>query len=112
MSDTLTKAHIIEDVAEANGYTRNKSFEIVEILLELIKQSLESGDDVMISGFGKFCLKNKEKRKGRNPATGKDLILAPRKVVTFKWSEKLKEKLNTKPKTKAKKRRVKSIKKY
>ena len=112
MSDTLTKAHIVEAVAEANGYTRNKSFEIVEILLELIKQSLGSGDDVMISGFGKFCVKNKKKRKGRNPATGKDLILAPRKVVTFKWSGKLKEKLNTKPKTKAKKRRVKSIKKY
>ncbi len=111
MSDTLTKAHIVEAVAEANGYTRNKSFEIVEILLELIKSALESGDDVMISGFGKFCVKNKKKRKGRNPATGKDLILAPRKVVTFKWSGKLKEKLNTKPKTKAKKRRVKSIKK-
>jgi integration host factor subunit alpha len=111
MSDTLTKAHIVEAVAEANGYTRNKSVETVETLLELIKSALESGDDVMISGFGKFCVKNKKKRRGRNPATGKDLILAPRKVVTFKWSGKLKEKLNTKPKTKAKKRRVKSIKK-
>jgi integration host factor subunit alpha len=111
MSDTLTKAHIVEAVAEANGYARNKSVETVETLLELIKSALESGDDVMISGFGKFCVKNKKKRRGRNPATGKDLILAPRKVVTFKWSGKLKEKLNTKPKTKAKKRRVKSIKK-
>jgi integration host factor subunit alpha len=111
MSDTLTKAHIVHAVAEANGYTRNKSFEIVEILLELIKAALESGDDVMISGFGRFCVKQKAKRRGRNPATGKDLIIAPRKVVTFKWSEKLKEKLNTKPITKAKKRRVKSIKK-
>jgi integration host factor subunit alpha len=110
MSDTLTKAHIVEAVAEANGYTRNKSVETVETLLELIKSALESGDDVMISGFGKFCVKNKKKRRGRNPVTGKDLILAPRKVVTFKWSGKLKEKLNTKPKTKAKKRRVKSIK--
>jgi integration host factor subunit alpha len=60
--------------------------------VELIKQSLESGEDVMISGFGKFCVK--KKRRGRNPSTGKDLILAPRKVVTFKWSGKLKEKLN------------------
>jgi integration host factor subunit alpha len=108
MFDTLTKAHIVEAVAEANGYTRNKSFEIVEILLKLIKAALESGDDVMISGFGRFCVKEKAKRRGRNPATGKDLILAPRKVVTFKWSGKLKEKLNTKPITKAKKRRVKS----
>ena len=110
MSDTLTKAHIVEAVAGANGYTRNKSFKIVEILLELIKSELESGDDVMISGFGKFCVKNKKKRKSRNPATGKDLIIAPRKVVTFKWSGKLKEKLNTKPKTK--KNAVKSIKEY
>ena len=93
---TLTKAHIIDAVIEQNGYTRKKSIETVEILLELIKQSLESGDDVLISGFGKFCVKNKKKRKGRNPATGKDLILAPRKVVTFKWSGKLKEKLNQK----------------
>jgi integration host factor subunit alpha len=108
MFDTLTKAHIVEAVAEANGYTRNKSFEIVEILLKLIKAALESGDDVMISGFGRFCVKEKAKRRGRNPATGKDLIIAPRKVVTFKWSGKLKEKLNTKPITKAKKRRVKS----
>jgi integration host factor subunit alpha len=111
MPGTLTKAHIVEAVAVANGYTRNKSFEIVEILLKLIKAALESGDDVMISGFGRFCVKEKAKRRSRNPATGKDLIIAPRKVVTFKWSGKLKEKLNTKPKSKAKKRRVKSIKK-
>ena len=111
MSDTLTKAHIVDAVAEANGYTRKKSIEIVETLLELIKQSLESGDDVMISGFGRLCVKEKAKRRGRNPATGKDLIIVPRKVVTFKWSGKLKEKLNTKPKTKAKQRRFKSIKK-
>jgi len=84
MSDTLTKAHIVEAVAEAKGYTRNKSFEIVEILLELIKAALKSGDNMMISGFGRFCIKEKAKRRGRNPATGKDLILAPRKVVTFK----------------------------
>ena len=110
-SGTLTKAHIIDAVAETNGYTRNKSFEMIEILLELVKAVLESGEDVMISGFGRFCVKEKAKRRGRNPATGKILVLAPKKVVTFKWSGKLKEKLNTKPKTKAKKRRVKSIKK-
>ena len=75
-------------------------------MLELIKRSLESGEDVLISGFGKFCVKNKKKRRGRNPATGKDLILEPRQVVTFRWSWKLKEKLNPKPVTKAKKRRV------
>jgi len=94
MSDTLTKAHIVDSVAVANGFTRKKSFEIVEILLDLIKASLESGDDVMISGFGRFCVKVKAKRRGRNPATGKDMMLAPRKTVTFRCSGKLREKLN------------------
>ena len=93
-SGTLTKAHIIKAVAESNGYTRKKSIETVETVLELIKRSLESGEDVLISGFGKFCVKEKAERRGRNPATGKDMMLAPRKVVTFKWSGKLKEKLN------------------
>ena len=94
ISGTLTKAHIIDAVVETNGYTRKKSIETVEILLELIKRSLESGDDVLISGFGKFCVKKKKKRRGRNPATGEDLMLAPRKVVTFQSSMKLREKLN------------------
>ena len=70
-SGTLTKAHIVEAVAEANGYTRDRSFEIVEALLELIKSTLESGKDVLISGFGRFCVKQKAERRGRNPATGK-----------------------------------------
>jgi integration host factor subunit alpha len=93
-SGTLTKAHIVEAVAEANGYTCKQSFEIVEILLERIKATLESGDDVLISSFGKFSVRKKKERRGRNPATGKDLMLAPRKVVTFKWSGMLKNKLN------------------
>ena len=105
---TLTKAHIINAVIEQIGFTQKKSFETVETLLEIIKSALESGDDIMISGFGKFCVKKKRERRGRNPATREDMMLAPRKVVTFKLSGKLKEKLNTKPKTK--KRRVKSIK--
>ena len=93
LSGTLTKAHIIDAVSERNGFTRKKSIETVEILLELIKQSLASGDDLLISGFGKFCVKKKNKRRGRNPATGEDLMLAPRKVVTFQSSRKLREKL-------------------
>ena len=108
LSGTLTKARIVEAVVETNGYTQQKAHETIEILLELIKRSLESGEDVLISSFGKFCVKNKKKRKGRNPATGKDLILAPRKVVTFRWSGKLKEKLNPKPVTKPKKRRARA----
>ena len=91
---TLTKAHIVDAIADQTGFTKNHSFEIVEILLEIIKKALESGDDVMISNFGKFCVKEKGERRGRNPATGKDMILEPRKVVTFLSSGKLKEKIN------------------
>jgi integration host factor subunit alpha len=93
-SGTLTKSHIIDAVAESNGYTRKKSIETVETVLELIKRSLESGGDVLISGFGKFSVKQKAKRKGRNPATGEDMILTPRRVVTFKCSGILRDKIN------------------
>ena len=91
---TLTKARIVEAVKETNGYTQQKAFETVEIMMELIKRSLETGEDVLISNFGKFCVKKKAKRRGRNPATGKDLMLAPRKVVTFQSSRKLRGKVN------------------
>ena len=91
---TLTKARIVEAVVETNGYTQQKAHETIEILLELIKQALESGDDVLISGFGKFCVKKKSERRGRNPATGTDMMLRSRKVVTFQCSGKLREKIN------------------
>jgi len=90
----LTKIQIIEKVMKRNGFTRKKSTETVEILLELIKRSLESGEDVLISGFGKFCVNEKKERKGRNPATGEDMMLEPRKVVTFKCSGKLRGRVN------------------
>ena len=86
---TLTKAQIIEEIRTKNGFSRNKSIETVETLLGIIKQTLVSGEDVLISGFGKFCVKEKSERKGRNPATGESMMLAPRKVVTFKCSGKL-----------------------
>lgn len=95
-SGSLTKARIVESVVETNGYTHKKAFETVEIILELIKRSLENGKDVLISGFGKFCVKKKKKRRGRNPATGEDMMLAPRKRVTFRSSKKLREKVNEK----------------
>jgi integration host factor subunit alpha len=90
----LTKVQIIEKVMKRNGFTRKKSTETVEILLELIKRSLESGEDVLISGFGKFCIRGKKERRGRNPATGDDMMLRPRKVVTFKCSGKLRDRVN------------------
>ena len=91
---SLKKADIVEAVAKQNGYTVNQSFEVVESLLEMIKSSLESGEDVMISGFGKFCVKEKKARRGRNPVTGESMMLSPRKVVTFKCSGKLRDMIN------------------
>jgi len=90
----LTKAHIVEMIAEQNGFPKNKSVEIVESLIEIIKRTLEAGDDLLVSGFGKFSVKSKGPRRGRNPATGSDLMLSARKVVTFKCSGKFRDKLN------------------
>jgi integration host factor subunit alpha len=90
----LTKAQIINTIQNHLGLPRKKSTEIVETLLEIIKTTLADGEDVLISGFGKFCVKEKNERKGRNPATGEDMMLDPRKVVTFKCSGKLREKIN------------------
>jgi integration host factor subunit alpha len=74
---TLTKSHLISAIAEQNGFSKKKSTETVETILEIIKSTLVSGQDVLISGFGKFCVKEKRARKGRNPATGEDMMLAP-----------------------------------
>lgn len=90
---TLTKADLIENIS-MNGLSRKKSINAMETLLEIIKNSLESGEDILISGFGKFCVKNKSRRRGRNPATGEDLYLDARRVVTFQCSGVLKDKLN------------------
>ena len=81
-------------IAEQNGFSKNKSVEIVKSLIEIIKGTLEAGDDVLVSGFGKFSVKSKGARRGRNPATGSDLMLSARKVVTFKCSGKFRDKLN------------------
>ena len=90
---TLTKSDIIENLAKT-GLTRKKSGEMLENLLEIIKKNLENGEDVLISGFGKFCIREKGKRRGRNPATGNDLILSERRVVTFSCSPVLRDKIN------------------
>ena len=92
---TLTKAHIVDQIRDEIGFTRNECSELVESLLEIIKSRLESGEDVLVSGFGKFCVREKRERRGRNPATGDVLILTPRKVVTFKCSGKLRDKINS-----------------
>ena len=91
---TLTKAQMVESVQNQIGFQKTRSSEIVETLLEIIKSTLESGEDVLISGFGKFSVNEKKARRGRNPSTGEDMMLAPRKVVTFKCSGKLRDKIN------------------
>jgi integration host factor subunit alpha len=91
---TLTKAQIIDAVHDQLYFPGNKATEIVETLLEIIKKRLENSEDVLISGFGKFCVKEKKERKGRNPATGEDMILGKRKVVTFSCSRVLRNKIN------------------
>jgi len=91
----LTKNDIVSSIHDL-GFTKKKSVEIIESFLEMIKSALEKNEDVLISGFGKFCVKQKKQRRGRNPATGDDLMLKERKVVTFKCSGKLRDKINGK----------------
>ena len=91
---TLTKAQIVESIQNQTGFSNARSSEIVETLLEKIKSTLASGEDVLVSGFGKFCVNGKKARRGRNPATGEDMMLASRKVVTFKCSRNLRDRVN------------------
>lgn len=93
---TLTKAQIVERLFAMNLFTKGESAQITETLFELMKQSLENGDDVLVSGFGKFCVHKKNQRRGRNPQTGKPITLPPRTVVTFKCSGVLRDKINGK----------------
>ncbi len=90
----LTKADLIKEVRDRNGFSKKKSSKTVETLLEIIKKALESGEDLLISGFGKFCVKQKAERRGRNPATAGDMMLNARKVVTFRCSGILRDKIN------------------
>ena len=94
---TLTKVNIINKVYATNPkMTKIQAREAVEIILRIIKSSLENGEDVLLSGFGKFNVNAKSARKGRNPKTGESMILDARKVVTFKPSGLLREKVNGK----------------
>lgn len=93
---SLTKANLIDSVYNELDFQKQKSTSAVESLLEIIKHTLESGEDVLISGFGKFCVKDKGKRRGRNPHTASDMKLRARRVVTFKCSGMLRDKMNGK----------------
>ncbi len=92
---TITKAQLSDSIRKQADLPKAKSAQVVNSLLEIIKSTLENGEDVLISGFGKFCVKEKRKRTGRNPQTGNDLMLGERRgVVTFKCSRRLRDRIN------------------
>ena len=91
---SMTKVDIIESIYEKIGIPKKECIRIVESVFEIIKDDLEKGNDVMISGFGKWTVKAKKKRKGRNPQTGKELMIDARRVVTFRPSQVLKGTVN------------------
>ena len=91
-----TKTTIIEKIAEKNNLKPSEAKDTIETLLEIMKSTLASGEDIMISGFGKFQVNEKSPRKGRNPATGGSMMLKKRRVITFKCAGKLKDQINVK----------------
>jgi len=93
---TITKAHLIDFIHSRFDLNKSRSGDLVGSLFEIMKTTLTSGEDILISGFGKFCLKEKHERQGRNPATGERLMLDSRRIVTFSCSPVLKGKLNGK----------------
>jgi integration host factor subunit alpha len=90
----LTKQTIIEKISEKNNLSPSEAKKTIETLLKIMKSTLASGEDIMISGFGKFQANEKSPRKGRNPATGEDMILGGRRVVTFKCAGGLRDRVN------------------
>jgi integration host factor subunit alpha len=93
---TLTKADIAQAISQKTHHAKTQSRQIVDTLFEIIRETLENGEDILISGFGKFTVREKQERRGRNPQTGEPIILSPRKAVTFKSSGTLKGKVNRK----------------
>jgi integration host factor subunit alpha len=89
----VTKDEIVARIHE-DGFSKKQAVDLVETLIEIIKATLAKGEDILISGFGKFCVKRKNPRRGRNPATGEDLMLRERRVITFKCSGKLRTRIN------------------
>ena len=92
---TLTKAHIAQKVADDCGFLKGEATEVFENLLAIMKKSLIAGEDVMISGFGKWQVRSKRPRKGRNPKSGEQILLDARRVVTWGYSPVLKRALNS-----------------
>lgn len=93
---TLTKANMAQKIADDCGFMKGEASEIIEKLLEIMKNHLVSGDDVMISGFGKWHVRSKRPRRGRNPQSGQEMVLDARRVVTWKYSPVFKKAVNGK----------------
>jgi integration host factor subunit alpha len=91
----MTKADIVDQVYQKVGFSKKESAEIVDLVFEIIKETLERSENIKISGFGSFVLRQKRARRGRNPQTGEEIEITPRKVLTFKPSLGLKKAINT-----------------
>ncbi len=90
----MTKAEIVDTVYQKVGFSKRESTEIVETVFEIMKETLERSENIKISGFGSFVVRQKRTRRGRNPQTGKEMKITPRKVLTFKPSMVLRKQLN------------------
>ncbi len=91
----MTKADIVEKIYEKVGYSKKDVAHVVEEIFSCIKNALEEGEKVKISGFGNFNVRHKRARRGRNPQTGEDITIEERKVMTFKASQILKKNINS-----------------
>ena len=91
---TLTKAHVAQKIADDCGFMKGEAAEVLEKLLDIMKKKLLTGEDVMISSFGKWHVRSKRPRRGRNPQTGREIVLDARRVVTWSYSPVLKKAVN------------------
>src|SRR5690606_7057825 len=90
----MTKVDLIESVYLKTGFSKKESAEIVEMVFDLMKSTLEDGDKIKIAGFGNFVVKDKATRRGRNPQTGDEIEISSRRILTFKPSQVLKSAIN------------------
>jgi len=90
----MTKADLVENVYLKTGFSKKESAEIVEMVFDIMKNTLEGGDKIKIAGFGNFVVKDKSTRRGRNPQTGDEIEISSRRILTFKPSQVLKAAIN------------------
>ena len=90
----MTKADIVEKIYEKVGFSKKESAELVELVFDIVKSTLEQGDKIKIAGFGNFVVKEKADRRGRNPQTGEEITICARRILTFKPSQVLKASIN------------------